>query len=78
MPTVAIFGSFRVFFYSADRIEPVHGHVERESNVAKYWLDPVRLARSGGFASRDLSQIEKLLQEHQKKLIEAWHDYFGA
>ncbi len=78
MPTVAILGPYRVFFYSADRAEPIHVHVERESNVAKFWLDPVRLARSGGFSRKELRQIEVLLQEHEDELIEAWHEYFGA
>ncbi len=58
MPTVATFGPYRVFFYSADRAEPVHVHVEREHKVAKFWLDPVRLARSGGFSRKELGRIE--------------------
>lgn len=77
MPTVANVGPYRVFFYSADRAEPVHVHVERESKVAKFWLDPVRLARSGGFSSNELSRIASLLHEHEVQLTEAWHEYFG-
>ncbi|MCG3127253.1 MAG: hypothetical protein CHACPFDD_02111 [Phycisphaerae bacterium] len=78
MPTVATLGPYRVFFYSADRAEPVHVHVEREDKVAKFWLDPVRLARSGGFSRRELGRIETLLRKHEAALIEAWNEYFGA
>jgi hypothetical protein len=52
MPTVLRTGPYRLFFYSSDRDEPPHVHVEREDNVAKFWLDPVTLQSSGGF-SRD-------------------------
>jgi hypothetical protein len=45
----------------ADRIEPPHVHVEREADRAKFRLEPVRLARSGGFGSSELQQIERLL-----------------
>ena len=33
----------RFIFYSADRDEPPHVHVEREESEAKFWIDPVRL-----------------------------------
>jgi hypothetical protein len=35
----------------------MHIHVEREDNVAKYWLDPVRLHRSSGFGRVELKRI---------------------
>jgi hypothetical protein len=78
MPTAATLGPYRVFFYSADRVEAVHAHVEREKKIAKFWLGPVRLARSGGFSRKELGRIEALLREHEAALIEAWNEYFGA
>ncbi|WP_417738678.1 DUF4160 domain-containing protein [Rosistilla oblonga] len=50
MPTVFRNGPYRLFFYAGDRDEPAHVHVERDDYEAKFWLDPVRLARSHGFA----------------------------
>ncbi|HEX9646771.1 MAG TPA: DUF4160 domain-containing protein [Alphaproteobacteria bacterium] len=50
MPTILRVGPYRFFFYSGDSDEPAHIHVERDDNVAKFWLDPVRLQGSGGFA----------------------------
>ena len=47
MPTVLRVGAYRFFFYSADAGEPPHIHVGRDDNVAKFWLDPLRLVTSG-------------------------------
>ena len=47
MPTVLRRGPYRFFFYSSDRAEPPHVHVERDENLAKFWLDPVRLHEIG-------------------------------
>ena len=49
MPTVLRVAGFRFFFYSGDRGEPAHIHVEKEDQTAKFWLDPVRMHSSGGF-----------------------------
>lgn len=76
MPTVLRVGSYRFFFYAGDRDEPPHVHVERENKVAKFWLDPIRLQRSGGFSRREMSRIQKLLSTHHTKLLEAWNEYF--
>jgi len=77
MPTVLRVGPYRFFFYSGDGGEPSHIHVERDERVAKLWLDPVRLARSGGFKAPELREIEDLVRRHQGPLLEAWNDYFG-
>ena len=61
MPTVFRSGPYRFFFYASDRDEPSHIHVERDDNVAKVWLDPVRLHSSGGFTRIEIGQIEKLV-----------------
>jgi len=76
MPTVARIGPYRFFFYAGDADEPAHVHVEREGKVAKFWLDPIRLQRSGGFSRRDIGRIQKLLRAHHRRLLEAWNDYF--
>lgn len=55
MPTVLRIGPYRFFFYSGDGGEPLHIHVEREDRIAKFWLNPVRLAKSGGFNRAELS-----------------------
>ena len=77
MPTVFKIGPYRFFFYSGDRDEPVHVHVEKEDKVAKFWLDPVRLQRSGGFRAREINDIQKKIQDNQEQIIEAWNEYFN-
>lgn len=76
MPTVLRNGPYRLFFYSGDRDEPVHIHVERDDNVAKFWLDPVRLQARGGFAPAELRRIQRIVQEKEDLLAEAWYEYF--
>ena len=66
---------YRFFFYAGDRDEPEHVHVESGVNKAKFWLDPVRMERSGRFSRQELSGIQRI-QEHQAELVEAWREFF--
>jgi hypothetical protein len=77
MPTVLRIGAYRFFFYAGDRNEPVHVHVERDNNIAKFWLNPVRLQNSGGFNRKELSTVQMLILQHQKEMLEAWNEYFS-
>lgn len=77
MPTVLRVGPYRFFFYSGDGSEPPHIHVERDDQIAKFWLTPVRLSDSGGFRRGELRNIEQLVNEHHAHLREAWNDYFA-
>ncbi|MBI4691423.1 MAG: DUF4160 domain-containing protein [Nitrospirae bacterium] len=77
MPTVFKVGPYRFFFYAGDRDEPAHIHVERDENIAKFWIDPVRLQSSGGFSRLEITKIRKVVNEHHSKLLEAWNEYFG-
>jgi len=70
MPTILRRGPYRFFFYSGDRDEPIHVHVERDDNVAKFWLDPVRLDRSGGFRRPELARIAKIVKDHHSEIVE--------
>ena len=76
MPTVKVLGPYRVFFYSADGAEPAHVHVQRENKVAKFWLTPVRAAKTGGFTEPELRRIALLLQESERALVERWNEFF--
>jgi hypothetical protein len=76
MPTVLRSGPSRFFFYSGDRDEPPHVHVERDDSEAKFWLDPVRLERSRGFARKEITDVLRIIEENQQSLLESWHEYF--
>jgi uncharacterized lipoprotein YmbA len=48
MPVVLRVAGYKFFFYQADIAnEPPHVHVTKEGNEAKFWLDPVKVAREG-------------------------------
>ena len=76
MPTVLRDGPYRFFFYSGDRDEPIHVHVERDANRAKFWLDPVRLAESGGFSRAEIRRVEAVVREKADQLRRAWDEHF--
>ncbi len=77
MPTVLRSGPYRLYFYSHDGGEPPHIHVDRERFSAKFWLEPVELARNLGFGAVELRRIERLVVDHEDRLRDSWHDYFG-
>ena len=77
MPTVMRIGPYRLFFYSADGGEPPHRHIDRDDQIAKLWLDPVRLADSCGFNRSELRELERIVTDRQRELMEAWNEYFG-
>jgi hypothetical protein len=52
--------------------------VKRERSIAKFWLEPVSLAKNCGFKEHELNRIERLVLDHNDELLEAWNDYFGA
>ena len=53
MPAVLRVGRFRFFFFSNENDEPPHIHVKAGSDEAKYWLDPMELAKNYGFNGRE-------------------------
>lgn len=76
-PTVMRSGPYRLFFFSNETGEPRHVHVQRERMLAKFWLDPIGLARSTGFSPRELRRIESLVADNAAALREAWDEHFA-
>ena len=76
-PTIARNGPYRFFFYSGDRDEPPHVHVERAGRTAKFWLRPVRLQDSGGFRPHEVRHIQNLVEEQEAVFLERWNEYFS-
>ncbi len=66
MRTVLRRGAYRFFFYSADRHEPPHVHVQDGDKLAKLWLEPVLLAGSTGFSPHELTRVQALVAEHRE------------
>ena len=63
-----------IWFYEADLDEPAHVHVGKEEREAKYWLDPVRVARAGRFKPVDLREIQRIISENRDFLLNAWEE----
>ena len=53
-------------------------YVEREGNVAKFWLDPIRLENSGGFSRNELRRIGQHVLENRDALLRGWNEFFGS
>ena len=60
MPTVLRIGPYRFHFYAGEGGEPPHIHVARDGAEAKFWLDPVAVARSKGYGAAELRRLQRL------------------
>ena len=77
MPTVLRIGKFGFFFYSNERNEPKHIHVESDDRYAKFWLEPVHLGKAIGSSPRELNELRKLVSENLNIFKERWNEYFS-
>ncbi|MEM1427694.1 MAG: DUF4160 domain-containing protein [Cyanobacteria bacterium P01_H01_bin.130] len=75
MPTIFRAGPYRFFFYSNEKGEPPHIHVQRDRFLAKFWLDPVAIASSKRFKSHELKTIQGIVEEQRDSLMEAWTNH---
>ncbi len=78
MPTVLRKNGYRFFFFSIDDSEPIHIHVERAGSYAKFWLNPVSLARNHCFRSHELFEIGRLVKENKQIFEEKWNEHFSS
>jgi len=58
-------------------VEPSHVHVARGDCEAKFWLQPVVLARNYGLPSHEIARIISLVEEHEEALVTAWGEFHG-
>ena len=78
MPVIIKEGPYLIQFFSADENEPPHVHVRRDNNIAKFWLNPVRLQNMGGFRGVEIRRIRRIIEDNEDTLLDAWNDYFGS
>ena len=76
MPTVRRLYGWRFQFYSDEGSEPPHIHVATADGECKFWLAPVRLARSESVKPAEMRRIEAVVVEQESFLLEKWHEYF--
>lgn len=81
MPVVFVFQGFRFFFFSneGDPREPMHIHVRKDRNLAKFWMVPdVQLAESYGFSAVELNKIRKIIDNRRSEIEDAWNEHFNS
>jgi hypothetical protein len=76
MPTVLIADGYRFFFYSNESQEPRHIHVAHAERYAKFWLEPVSLARNVGFRGAEINWLRRFVVEKRSIFLQAWNEHF--
>lgn len=77
-PTVLRVRGFRFYFFS--REEPrAHVHVQNADGEAKFWLEPtVELFANYGLKSQQVTEAQKLVEEHIDDIRRAWAKHFPS
>lgn len=80
MPKVLEINGYRFFFFSneGNPLEPCHIHIRKGGALAKFWIEPsIHLADSYGFSSKELREIEDIIDGNVLRIKEAWNEFFG-
>jgi hypothetical protein len=80
MPTVFRYKGFRFFFYSneGNPLEPLHIHVMKGENTAKFWVEPqVSVAESYGMKPSELKAVGKVIENNKDLIRKVWDEYFN-
>ena len=75
MPTVLKERGYRFYFYSNERDEPAHIHIEHSDKDAKFWLDTMKFAYVYGFTTKQQREIAGIIAAHTNILRKAWDDF---
>jgi len=75
MPTILKIGRYRFHFYSDERTEPPHIHVECGEGECKFWLQPIRLASNRGLPAHELRKVERLIFENWQLLETKYNEH---
>lgn len=79
MPKIFEWRGYRFHFFSNEGTprEPVHVHVRKGRDDAKFWLWPeVRVDFNRGFSSRVLSELTRVIKARRDEIESVWNDFF--
>lgn len=76
MPTIFILFGYRFLFYANDHT-PIHVHVVKDGNKAKYNLFPVELVENYGYKKQELKMIEAIIEENVETIAKHWNMFFN-
>jgi len=77
MPTVFVIKGYRFFFFSNERDEPVHIHIEKAEKYAKFWIDPLFVAVNYGFSGKELREIGEIIEKNEVLIMDKWNEHFS-
>ena len=77
MPVLLREGPYRFHIVSWDGNEPTHVHVRQDASFAKFWLDPVELQDNGNFRGAEIRRIQRIVEQNESQLLEAWYGHFN-
>lgn len=56
----------------------MHVHVSSPDGEAKFWLEPIlSLAAHTGLSARELTRMQRIVEEHHGEIVRAWRAHFG-
>ncbi len=76
MPTILIIGKYRFFFNSREE-KRMYIHISSSDGTAKFWLEPlISLADYYNLSTKELKEIQKIVDENKDEFTIAWHKHF--
>ena len=81
MPKIFEWQGYRFYFYSneGNPREPVHIHVRKGRDTAKFWIRPeISVAYNRRFSSNVLSQLIAVIEGRAEEIERQWHDFFST
>jgi hypothetical protein len=79
VPKVFEWNGYRFHFFAdeGNPLEPIHIHVRKGRDNAKFWLQPqVTLAYNRGFSPHVLSRLVAVIEQRSDEIEEAWNGFF--
>jgi hypothetical protein len=79
MPTIFQFEGYRFFFFSneGNPREPIHVHVRKDGNRAKFWTSQASLANNQGFSGKEVNRLAQIVETRRDEIKRAWHEHFS-
>ena len=75
-PTVFHVKAYRFFFFSREE-ERAHVHITCPDGEAKFWLEPiVTLHQSFGLSTKQLRELQRIVEKRRDEIIRAWRAHF--
>ena len=70
MPTIFQFEGYRLFFFSneGNPREPIHVHVRKDGNRAKFWMSQVGVANNQGFSGKELNRLAQIVETRRDEI----------